>query len=386
VGRSVRVSSIPDEDNPLAERPALPVLLDGAAFIQHRRSGISRYFAELVREFEDLSLGIDAVTPYRYVANVHLAGARRPYHAVPLPRRHRAAVLGRLNGPAARRAAPTEVVHYPLYEPTLLADARRRRSVTTVYDFTFEVLPSLFGDQSAELAVKRSYLEACDLILAISEATASDLRRFHPDLDKPVVVTPLGVGAGFFSASARPVRGFPHRYVLHVGNRAEHKNTDLLLRAFAEVARRDAGLHLVLCGQGLPHEAARLEELGIADRTRVVRLSDRALPAAYRHASAFVFPSHYEGFGLPVVEAMAAGCPTIVSDTPALLEVAGEAADVVGTGDLDSMVATLERMLDDPAHADARRQEGRARAREFSWLRTAQLTASAYYRAAQVDL
>ncbi len=361
----------------------LHVLLDGTAFMLHRRSGISRYVAELIAAYDlDPALGIAPVTPYRYLTNVHALATDRGFRSLPLPRRLRAPALERLNRRHVARAASAEVTHFPLYDAALLPDAQRTRSVTTVYDFTFEVLPELFGDLGAALEVKRQFLEACDVLVCISEATRRDLHRFHPDLDKPVLVTPLAVAEDFFAASDRPVKGLPERYLLHVGNRAEHKNVDLLFRAFRALAERDPDLHLVLTGAGLPDEADRLRELGIADRTRVLKLSDEDLPAAYRNAQAFVFPSRYEGFGLPLIESMAAGCPTVISDTPALLEVAGDAADVVGPDDLDGTVAALERLLGDREHADARRAAGRRRAKEFSWHRTAELTADAYHRAA----
>lgn len=362
----------------------LRVHFDGTAFMQHRRSGISRYFAELIAAYDaDPALGVEPLTPYRFMTNVHARGTQRRFVSLPLPRRVREPALDRLN----RRHRPgvvttADVAHFPLYDAALLHEAEHTRSVTTVYDFTFEVFPDLFGDVQEDLVVKRRFLEACDVLVCISEATRRDLHRFHPDLDKPVLVTPLAVSEEFFGASDRPVKGLPDRYLLHVGNRAEHKNIDLVLQAFQRLSSGDPDLQLVLSGQGLPDEEAKLRELGIQDRTKVLRISDADLPAAYRHALAFVFPSRYEGFGLPLVEAMAAGCPTLVSDTPALLEVAGDAADVVSPDDVDGAVTALQRLIGDTSYAEARRTSGRRRAREFTWRRTAELTVPAYHRAA----
>lgn len=368
----------------MTEAASIRVHFEGTAFMQHRRSGISRYFAELIAAYdEDPALGIEPVTPYRYMTNVHAPQAGRGFRSLPLPRRHRADVLERLN--RRRQAAPirAEVTHYPLYEMGLLEGARAGRSVTTVYDFTFEVFPHLFGDLTRELEVKRQFLEAADVLVCISDATAQDLKVFHPELDKPVLVTPLAVSDEFQDAPVRRIRGLPERYLLHVGNRAEHKNVDLLLRVFAELAQRDPDLHLVMSGAGLPDEPEKIAALGIEGRTHVLKVSDAQLPGLYRGAQAFVFPSRYEGFGLPPLEAMAAGCPVLVSDTPALLEVVGDAADVFAPDDVDGAAALVERLLGDPAHAAARRAEGRRRAGEFSWRRTAQLTAAAYDLAAR---
>lgn len=357
------------------------VLFDGTAFMLHRWSGITRYFTELMGEYyADPGLGVDPVAPYRYVTNAHLTASGHGFRSVPLPHRYRTRVLGALNRRiAARTDLAGAVVHFPLYDGHLLDAARTHRSVTTVYDFTIEANPDLFGvDLSKHLSEKRAMFEACDALVCISEATHRDLRRFHPDLDKPVVVAPLAVSADFARHATAPVRGLPERYVLHVGNRHKHKNIELVLEAFAAVARQDATLHLVLSGQGLDGEPEQLAHLGIAERTHRVRLSDRDLPSAYRHAQAFLYPSRYEGFGLPLVEAMAAGCPTLISDTPALVEVAGDAAEVVGVDDVDGAAASLSRLLADPLLAARYRERGRRRAADFTWRRTAELTATAY--------
>ncbi|HEY0904784.1 MAG TPA: glycosyltransferase family 1 protein [Marmoricola sp.] len=362
----------------------LRVEFDGSAFVLHRRSGISRYFAELIAAYDaDPRLGVEALTPYRYVTNVHVAGGVRDLRAVPLPRQLRRDVLGRLNRRASAHRTRPDVVHFPLYTPSALAEVGTAKAVTTVYDFTVEVMPELFGDTAADLRNKQIFLERCDALACISETTRADLHRLHPRLDKPVVVTPLAVSEQFHSASDRRVRGIPEPYLLHVGNRAPHKNLDLLMRAFRELMPTHPDLHLVLSGAAAPGEVEALRELGILERTRLVKVSDRDLPSLYRRAAAFVFPSRYEGFGLPALEAMAAGCPAVVSSTPALVEVTADAALVVDPDDVDGLVATLEQVLADRACADRLVRSGRERAATFSWRRTAELTATAYDLAAQ---
>lgn len=363
-------------------RPAggrIRVEFDGAAFLQHRRSGISRYFAELVAVYDAApELAVEVSTPYRYVANLHVGAVERTFREIPLPRRLRGPVLGALNARARRRAAAADVVHAPLYDSAVLARLGGARLVTTVYDFTFEMLPELFADAGDELRRKREFIERADALVCISRSTAEDLKRFHPELDTPVVVAPLAVGDDFLHASPQRPRGLPESYLLHVGNRAAHKNTELVLETFAELGTRRPDLHLVMSGAGVAGETQRLTDLGIADRTHLLKVSDADLPALYRHAAAFLFPSRYEGFGLPVLEAMAAGCPTVVSDHPALLEVAGDAAAVLPLATPGQLIGIVERILDDPAYADRLRQDGHERARQFTWRRTAELTRSAY--------
>lgn len=347
--------------------------------MRHRRSGITRYFAELVSGFRrDPSLGVEPITPYRYVASAHLAETADGYREVPLPGRIRGDVLHRLNARRVRGAPMADLVHHSLYEPRALEIWRAPQRACTVYDFTAELMPEVLPQSEADLAAKRMFLEHCDVLLCISETTRADLARFHPDLDKPVAVTPLGVAAMFFDPAPSEIRGLPDRYLLHVGNRHRHKNVDVLFAAFAAVAATDPALHLVLCGSGLPDEPARLGELGILDRTVVLRVSDAQLPWLYHRSQAFVFPSLYEGFGLPVLEAMAAGCPSIVSDTPALLEVAGDAALTFAPDDAERLAEHMATLIADAAQVDRMRERGRSRAREFTWERSARATARAY--------
>jgi glycosyltransferase involved in cell wall biosynthesis len=361
----------------------LRVLYDGKAFMRHHRSGVTRYLSELIHEFRGHpQLGVDPVTPYRWVANSHLAEGWPGYTQIPLPGRLRPPVLDRLNARRIRTGSDgADLVHHSLYEVPSLETWRAPRRVCTIYDFTFEHFPEFLGDWSDHLAAKELFIERCDALLCISQATHDDLIRFHPGLDKPALVVPLGVGEEFFDPEPARIRGLPERYLLYVGNRHLHKNVDLLLRAFAEIGATQPDLHLVLAGAYLPAETARLQELGIADRTTRLRVSDRQLPWLYRRAEAFVFPSRYEGFGLPVLEAMAAGCPVAISDAPALLELAADVALVFDPDDLDAIVSQIERLTSDRALADDLREKGRRRAEELTWRHTAELTAAAYGQA-----
>lgn len=360
----------------------LRVLYDGKAFIRQHRSGVTRYLSELIREFKtNPGLGVDPVTPYRWVANSHLAESLPGYTRIPLPRRVRAQVLNVLNARRIRGSSDgADLVHHSLYEPSSLETWCAPRRVCTIYDFTFEHFPQ-FLEWDDHLEAKELFIERCDALICISQATHDDLIRFHPGLDKPSAVVPLGVGEEFFDPEPAPIRGLPERYVLYVGNRHPHKNVDLLLSAFAEIHSNYPSVHLVLAGAYLPEETARLEELGIADRTVRLRVSDRQLPWLYHRAAAFAFPSRYEGFGLPVLEALAAGCPVAMSNAPALLELGSDVALVFDPDDRDTLAGQIERLLTDRSLADSLREKGRRRAEEFTWRRTAELTVSAYDQA-----
>lgn len=365
-------------------QPARPirVLYDGEAFMRHARGGIPRYLAELIGQFRaDSSLGVEPVTPYRWVASRHLVEHDRRYTEVPLPRSVRLPVLRQLNARRLRTAAAADepdIAHHTLYEPSAFSRWPGQRRVSTVYDFMLDRFPELMAPGDDHLARVSECLQRSDAVICISETTRADLHRFHPGFDKPAFAVPLGVSDVFFDPPPTAMPALPQRYVLFVGNRAAHKNVDVLLRAFAERAAHDHDLYLVLVGAYLGSESRTLSELGIADRTLRLRVSDRQLPWVYRRAAVLVYTTLWEGFGLPVVEAMASGCPAVIADVDALTEVGGEAVRVFDHDDPAGLAAHIEEVIANTSEAERMRRCGMERARRYTWRRTAELTAQVY--------
>lgn len=358
---------------------SITVTFDDQAFVLQDRGGISRLFTELMREFGTGADGVTARIPMRYTGNQHLIDLD--------PGRFRHPPLALAKQPLMRAAnrvlagigRPADVLHHTYYfgrpSPT-----RARVRVCTVYDMIPEMFPGMFGSIDPHRN-KRLYVEASDAVLCISEATKIDLLRLYDGLDVPVFVTPLGVGARFAVPGPRP-RSTPWPYLIHVGQRRLYKNFTTVLRAFATVAAHDPEVRLVCIG-GEPWESEDLLELetwGPAIAARVVRLrpDDRDLPSVYAAADAYVSASRYEGFGLPVLEAMAAGTPAVVSDLMSHREVGEDAAVYFPAEDVGALVEQVNRVRAlGPARA-AVVENGRGRAAEFTWARTASRTAAAY--------
>lgn len=350
---------------------------DDQVFVLQRHGGISRYYTELLREFEqDPGLGVRASTPFRYVVTQHLLDhdPRRFAHPQLPPRLDRAAVLHALNTARFARAQllTRQLVHHTYYLPIGLRTPAAGR-VCTVYDMIPEHFPELHPHGNPHRA-KDAYVAACDAVLCISQSTKDDVLRHYGELDKPVVVTPLGVAPRYFDArAAEPDRP----YVLFVGQRSGYKNFDVLLRALASL-RRDVRL---LCVGGPPFsddETARIAELGLDGSVERREVGDAELPDVYASAVALVFPSRYEGFGLPTVEAFAAGCPVVLAEMPCSVEVGGDAAQFFAPDADDELAAILAELIADPGACDKWRDAGRRRARDFTWRRTAELTADVY--------
>jgi glycosyltransferase involved in cell wall biosynthesis len=362
------------------------ITIDDQIFIAQRRGGVSRYFTELITAFRDHpGLDVEAVTPFRYVLSEHLI-ERDPlrYRKPPLPSAaKRLNVIRTLNSVQRMSGGDRPgIVHHTYYYSEYLRRPAAAR-VCTIYDMIPERFPELFPSGNPHQA-KDLYVQACDTVLCISNTTKADVLRHYGNLDKPVVVTPLGVGEEFFAASAADLGERP--YVLFIGPRIGYKNFDTVLRAFSRLGRHQGSVRL-LCVGGPPFgrdEVARIGSLNLQDRVIHRTVADNDLPALYASASCFVFPSLYEGFGLPIVEAFAAGCPVVLAEMECSVEVGADAAQFFGASDDEALAGIIGQMVEDPASRRSWIARGRKRALDYRWLKTARLTQEAYQNLAGV--
>lgn len=264
-------------------------------------------------------------------------------------------------------------------------------TVVTIYDLSFVHYPDRFP------AAQRRYLMAetayscrhARRLVAISESGRQDIhRQFGVPPERIDVVTP-GVTADYRPLPPAEVDAFRRRqsldrpFFLHVGTLQPRKNIPVLLDALARLGRPDAWLVLV-GGKGWLYDEIfeRVRELGLAERVRFAGYVDDAeLPLWYNAAAALVFPSLYEGFGLPIVEALACGAPVIAADTSSLPEAGGTAALYFDPHDADALAAQLAAVLNDEALRRRLREAGPAQAARFSWERAGREMAAVYQRA-----
>jgi glycosyltransferase involved in cell wall biosynthesis len=355
------------------------VAFDEQIFLLQRRGGISRYFTELIRAFDgDRSLHVDAATPFRDIANDHLGMVTSRSFRGHEHRLSRRALMAVARARPRRRAHP-DVVHHTFFHPRFLRDYPGVAKAVTVFDMIPERQSGAVPPE-VHLA-KDEYVARADLILTLSEASRADIADHYPRLQAPIVVVALGVDPIFAAGGAAPV---PGPYLLFVGQRGGYKDFATLTRAFARVAPDHPDLRLLAVGGGrfTADEHRDAAALGLGGRVTQVTLTDAKLPGAYAGARAFVMPSRYEGFGLPALEAMAAGAPTLLADASSLPEVGGDAALYFPSGDAAALADELQAVLsNDPAVANLV-AAGRERALGFTWQATAAATATAYRRVA----
>ena len=212
----------------------------------------------------------------------------------------------------------------------------------------------------------------------ISEATRADLVARFPAAASKASAIPLAADAAFATAVRGDVperHGLDRPYVLAVGTLEPRKNLERLVAAWARVPQRSTH-QLALVGPRGWDDAPILQAAAEGGAKLLGRVSDADLAALYAGCAAFAYPSLYEGFGLPVLEAMSAGAPVITSNVSSLPEVAGDAAVLVDPLDTDAIAAAIRRVLEDPGDL---RDRGRRRAAEFSWERTARETRDLLY-------
>ena len=286
----------------------------------------------------------------------------------------------------------TDVTHMHYILPPIVP---RCATVLTVHDISFERYPDFFS--RSELLRARTLVpfsaRRADLVIAVSECTKTDLVNFYGIDPEKIVVTPAAPAPPFRLLDDRrridAVRreyGIDGPFILYVGNIQPRKNLRRLIEAFAAVAcESDIAHRLVIVGKkAWLHspvlEAARAS--GLSERiTFTGYVPDQDLPALYNAADLFVYPSIFEGFGLPVLEAMSCGTPVITSNTSSLPEVGGDAAIYFDPFDAGDIARAMRAVVADPGLRSRLSARGLARAKEFSWAATARKTVEAYERA-----
>jgi glycosyltransferase involved in cell wall biosynthesis len=349
-----------------------------------RLTGVGHYIHQLVHQFGKLSPQHEYFYYYGYFSKRVLTGGKR-LHAlkdflskVPVVRTGLRGFRGTV---AKYHSAKFDLYFEPNFIPL---DIRARNIVTTVHDFSFQLFPEAHPKDRIRYFSKNflGNVRRSAKIITDSDYTkleAIDILRIPPDM---ITSIHLGVDHGLFKIypsdaleACRRDLGLPEKFILFVGTREPRKNLGRLVHAYAELPDpMQSEFSLVLVGpRGWGESDSRGKKLG----SRVIvldYLDPQKLALAYNLASVLIYPSLYEGFGLPPLEAMACGCPVVVSRAASLPEVCGEAAYYVDPEDVSSIAEGTNRVLSEEALKKSLISNGLERAKLFSWEKTARKT------------
>ncbi|ERJ60633.1 glycosyltransferase family 4 protein [Sphingobacterium paucimobilis] len=346
----------------------MKVLYDYQAFLMQNYGGVSRYFGGLIE-------GLKATPNFHY--SLRVIGGRN-YHLSDLDR-----VRGNLFFRDKYRKSPHKAtrinqkktlkvindgnfdVFHPTYYNGYFLKSLKKPLVITVHDMTYEKYPVFFNPNDSTPYDKRKLLEKADKIIAISQTTKNDILYYNDIEEDKIEVIYHGIDLKE-ELSYHRLAEVPESFILYVGSRFGYKNFVLFVEAFAQLSAHTPDLHLVIVGADLGiAEQELLFRLKVLDKTKVVAASDSELNFLYKEALFFVYPSLYEGFGLPILEAFRVGCPVLLSKASCFPEVAGDSACYFDANSIESLVDNMQVLLESEALRKEMAIRGKEKVREY---------------------
>jgi glycosyltransferase involved in cell wall biosynthesis len=331
----------------------IKVFFDHQKFSTQKYGGITRYFSYIIngiKENPDFSYKIGCLnSPNHYIKSEKLLLNNLLGNTV-FDSNFRS-VLYKLNQQYCTfllKNSDFDVIHPTYYDPYFIASNKKKKPVVvTIHDMTHERLPQYFWSQDALTYNKKMNIQSADRLIAISQTTKSDLIEFSNVNPDHIEVIYHGIDTQS-PLAIDPVHNIPENYLLFVGDRGGYKNFHLFIKAFSLIVDKHPDLKILLAGGG---------KMGIADlefirqlklESKIVHIdvTDEQLNYLYKNALLFIYPSLYEGFGLPILESFKAGCPILLSDIPCFREIAGVAADFFNPYDLDHLISRLEYLIE----------------------------------------
>jgi len=362
----------------------MKIVYDHQIFNLQKYGGISRYFYEIstrLDQFEDCEVKVLAglyVNEYLPRCPPNLVnGWKRPS----IPKTDKViSFISTLSSKFWVKSHSPNIVHETYYTSNSIASSSSR-TVVTVYDMVYEKFADLYGEKSSS-SIKLKAINRADQIICISENTKKDLVEIFDIDPQRITVVYLGYSINSDHSKQEGLQPNPHApYILYVGDRGWYKNFPRLLQAYANSASLNHNFNLLCMGgkKFSQDETNLIQSLGLStNKIRHINGDDQDLARLYRQASAFVYPSLYEGFGIPLLEAMSFGCPVVCSNTSSFPEVAGNACEFFDPYDHDSIGHALEKVLFSTELSKQLVDLGKERIKSFSWEKCAEQTYSVY--------
>lgn len=356
------------------------VLYDSHTFSEQTFGGISRYFVELINNL-----------PYGYTPHLSLLASENAYlrHLSIKPStislkhfpEHRKLyyLINSIIDKHNLKRSSYDIFHPTGFDPYFTSRVKSP-VVVTVHDMIYHhgLNP---GKHTPEIMDNmRKTTMAADRVIAISETTKRSILQFY-DIDETKIDV---IHHGFNPVSDKNKRlpYFPERYILFVGHRGGYKNFKTLLDAFSIISQKDRSLYLMCTGKNFNKEEwEQINRLGLQSRCLCKFIPENDMNALYSNAECFVFPSKMEGFGMPILESFAAGCPAILSDSSCFPEIAGDAGIYFNPNDAEGLAVKIEQTVEDSMFRNEKIKAGKERVKLFSWKNTGIKTAETYKKA-----
>ncbi|HEY9206283.1 MAG TPA: glycosyltransferase family 1 protein [Candidatus Methanoperedens sp.] len=370
----------------------MKILYDHSVFQFQRYGGISRYFYELItrlsaREDVDITLfqgfHINEYRLSKYKHNLESYWGYNWKYRIPDAKymSYIFTIANRFLFDNIYMRSSNFDIYHPTYYMKGLKYDRNTPIVITVYDMIHELYPDQFRDSGTVIEAKKKALNMADAIIAISENTKKDLIEIYHVAENKIKVVYLANSlqpSNYFSIDELSMKyGLKSPYMLYIGERNGYKNFKILLESYLD--HFSDRLDLVCFGGGKFNDDELKTINSVKSRRKIIQLKgdDKLLASLYKHAFCLVYPSLYEGFGIPLLEAMSMGCPVIASKASSIPEVVGNAGILFDPHSKDELIGAIESLSN-----ESRRNKlfklGFEREKEFNWDRTANETLSIY--------
>lgn len=369
-------------------------MYDHQVFAAQKYGGVSRLFYELIKHLADKKeielflfhgLHINRFPVWDFKEKAAFYFGKK---IVSLP--HISELLKPINRVLFKTFAgkPVDIFHPTGYSSTV-SHWEKSPVVLTVYDMIPELFPQDFRDIESRLKNKRKCIERADKIITISQTTKQDLLRFYKVDEAKISVIYPGAPAEILEKNQCDPYKHDKPYILYVGTRKQgYKNFDHLLLAYA-ISKKIHDEFDLICFGGPSLSGAEEDTISILeclDNVFHISGNDRQLSRLYAGAAAFVYPSLYEGFGLPPLEAMAHGCPVVAGRVSTIREVLGDAAAYFDPGEPEIMASAMESVLFDETRRRELIERGKIQVKKYSWARMGDEICRVYENTAKISL
>lgn len=363
------------------------LLFDYQCFVNDRVGGISKYFTRVINHIHKDSEN-DVQIAGRYSNNLYTKDLLlSPKFKTFLPQldfKGQRKVLKYINKVIAAdklQKGTFDIFHPTYYDPYFLNYVKGKRFVITVHDMIHEVfnIEEYFGKLSM-LETKRVLLERSERVIAVSEFTKRDILRYIDISPDKIEVVHHGIDENYNGSTSTIAKNASQRYFLFVGRRSGYKNFLFMIKAIADLIK-DFKINIICVGGGhiTREEGSVLEVLGLSDKVyNFTQVSEAKLKELYSNALALIYPSLYEGFGMPLLEAMVNECPVLSSASSSLPEVGGDAALYFNATSADSIIEVVQTFLTESKTREMLIKKGSERVQNFSWQKASEKLTQIY--------